>query len=62
MEWKGQLYIVKPDGKIIPIPGWPVWIDEPIVICCVDFDIVVKNLDSNQTVNLTKRFDELKKD
>lgn len=63
-EWGGQLYLVKPGGELIPIPGWPLWIDEPMIICWmeVDSDIIVKNLEKNETINLTEKFNEFKKD
>lgn len=63
-EWKGQLYLVKPDGEFIPIPGWPFWINEPMIICMdlENYDIIVKNLENNETTDLIEKFHELQKD
>lgn len=55
-EWKGQLYLVKPDGGLIPMPSWPFWIDEPMVVCVdpASGDVLITNLDTNETINLNE--------
>lgn len=63
--WEGQLYLVKQNGEFITIPGWPFWVNEPMIICMdlENYDIIVKNLEENEIVDLTEKArNETKKD
>lgn len=57
-EWAGQLYLVSLDKKIIEVPGWPVWIERPFVICLDLYEgaVLVVNLDTSEVINLNDRF------
>lgn len=59
-DWSGQLYLVKPNGEFISIPGWPIWINEPKIICMDsdNLDIIVKDLEKNEIVDFNKRLEE----
>lgn len=56
--WSGQLYLVPPDGGFISIPGWPLWMNESIIVCMDSSsgDVLVKKLERNEIVNLTEKF------
>ena len=57
-EWGGQLYLIPPNGEFISLPGWPLWINEKMIVCLdlENFDIIVENRTNNEIINLTERF------
>lgn len=61
-EWEGQLYLMNIDGKLVSIPAWPLWINEPMAICVDISSLLVVNLGKNEVVDIIKKFDEFQKD
>lgn len=53
-DWTGQLYLVKPDGSFISVPAWPIWIDEPMIVCIDQSsgDVLAADLEKNESINL----------
>jgi hypothetical protein len=59
-DWTGQLYLINLKDEFIPIPGWPIWIEEPLLVY-VDLDcgdLYSINLDTQESENITKKYEE----
>jgi len=63
-DWTGQVYLVDSKGGFISVPAWPIWIDEPMVVCMdqSNGDVLVTNLEKNETINLTEKYYEQAED
>jgi hypothetical protein len=59
-DWKGQLYLVNLKKEIIPVQGWPLWIEEPMLVY-LDLptgDLFSMNLETNETNDITKKYNK----
>lgn len=60
--WNGQLYLVNLKNELIPIQGWPICIEEPILVS-IDLstgDLLSVNLENNEIVNITEKYNKEK--